>query len=184
MPRPPSDPNASRPIFLDVQAQSVSHGVWEAEFTARRFSRLTDIAANDVPQLSVRLEFSRLEGHPLISGTVHGSVQMICQRCLKPMDFPLDETLAVLLVENEAELNVLPDTQDAVIANATHFDVTDLIEEQMLLALPLIPVHDSEAECDDEQHTQRPTLRVVKNDAVPPADTQRPFADLRDLLKK
>lgn len=188
MSRPPSEPSAaaSRPIVVDAQALANSGAIWEAEFTSRRFPRLADIALSDVPSLSVRLQFSQLEGRPLVRGEISGTVQLKCQRCLRPMAHPVQEEVDVLLVSTEAELDALPESQDAVVTDTHRFEVSALVEEQLLLSLPLIAMHDEEDEClvqDDIVQTVR-LVRPSDDDAPAPEETQRPFANLRDLLNK
>ena len=68
----------------------------------------------------------------------------------------------------------LPESQDSVIANAEHLDLAWLTEEQVLLAMPLVPLHSSTAQCipRDDADT-KPSLRG-----------ETPFARLRELMNK
>jgi uncharacterized metal-binding protein YceD (DUF177 family) len=65
------------------------------------------------------------------------------------------------------------------IGDAESLSLSALIEEQVLLGLPLVPLHDDPAECRKSARGKR----VAKVEAeAQPEDTQRPFANLRDLL--
>jgi uncharacterized metal-binding protein YceD (DUF177 family) len=66
-----------------------------------------------------------------------------------------------------------------VLGDAERLPVAELIEEQVLLGLPLVPMHATAAECG---------VADAAPDAgrdVPAVDeTQKPFANLRELLDK
>ena len=81
---------------------------------------------------------------PLLKLRVSGSVQLQCQRCLESFEQPVDIDTAVRLVAAEAlsaEYDDDPDEPYCVAASAT-FDLTALIEDEVLLALPAYPRHE------------------------------------------
>lgn len=200
----PPDPNAlatnTLVTSIDIDAVALAHGaasdgrtegrgVWEAEFHTRRFPRLTGIAMSDVPDIGVRLEFALSDGKPAVQGVLRGTVEMLCQRCLRNMRYQIDESFDLVLVNNEAELDRLPESQDAWLMNSGRLDVTDLVEEQLLLAMPLIAKHSDESECVAAVST--PTTKqfgrrveAVRQAPTAAPDRQLPFANLRDLLRK
>jgi uncharacterized metal-binding protein YceD (DUF177 family) len=77
------------------------------------------------------------------------------------------------------ELEDVPGGYDPVVGDAERLSVTDVVEEQLLLGMPLVPLHEDEADCGE---TAAADASVEPGSAV--ADTQRPFANLRDLLDK
>jgi uncharacterized protein len=90
---------------------------------------------------------------PLLKLRVSGSVQLQCQRCLESFEQPIDIDTAVRLVAAEAlnaEYDDDPNEPDCVAASAT-FDLTSLIEDEVLLALPAYPRH----EAGEERCTSR-----------------------------
>jgi uncharacterized protein len=89
------------------------------------------------------------EKRPVLSLTVGGQLHLQCQRCLDRMDYPLQLSNTLLLVnqgENQAESVVDPDAPDCVEASAA-MDVAGLIEDEILLGLPFSPRHETGA-CD------------------------------------
>jgi uncharacterized metal-binding protein YceD (DUF177 family) len=58
----------------------------------------------------------------------------------------------------------------------------EFVEDELLLALPLVPMHATPAECA----LQLAAAAADSAADAPPAarPTQRPFAELRDLLKR
>ncbi|MDT3708404.1 MAG: YceD family protein [Thiobacillus sp.] len=84
--------------------------------------------------MSVRLEIS-------------GEVMLTCQRCLDDMRYPvrIDRTLNLARNESELErLDALPDGEAILVAEV--MDLVDLVEDEVLLSLPLAAMH-AEGEC-------------------------------------
>lgn len=79
--------------------------------------------------------------------TVSGDVQLTCQRCLGSMPYKVDVERTLYLARNEAEmerLDALPDS-DAIQAGEI-LNLVDLVEDEVLLSLPLATMH-AEGEC-------------------------------------
>ena len=81
---------------------------------------------------------------PYLRLAVHGSAWLECQRCLAPyaQPFDVDATYRLVATEEEAEEFPLDDDELDVIVGSRQFDLVDLIEEELLLAIPLVPKHD------------------------------------------
>jgi uncharacterized protein len=81
---------------------------------------------------------------PYLRLAVHGSAWLECQRCLSPylQAFDVDAIYRIVNTEAEAEEFPLDDDDVDVIVGSRQFDLVDLIEEELLLALPLVPKHD------------------------------------------
>ena len=81
---------------------------------------------------------------PYLRLAIHGSAWLECQRCLTPylQAFNVDATYRIVSTEAEAQEFPLDEDEVDVIVGSTHFDLIDLIEEDLLLSLPLVPKHD------------------------------------------
>ena len=76
-----------------------------------------------------------------------------------------------------------------MVVKASRLDLGWLAEEQALLALPLVPMHENEdcgaAEASGEiASTQEREADAENADDANGATTQKPFQNLRDLLRK
>jgi uncharacterized protein len=178
MPRPPavsSDPEhrAEHRVAVDADVCARAGSTLERDFSVAELPRLKGAGARDGSRIDVRLRFSLFDGRPAIDGMLGGTVSLSCQRCMQPVPVPLDERFQVLLVQQESADE--PGGYEPVIADAAHFDVRWLAEEQALLALPLVPLHPA-GECEE----------AAAPDSEPAArsGSQRPFENLRDLLEK
>lgn len=71
------------------------------------------------------------------------TVALQCQRCLQPMSLPLQISRAFRFVRDEEEAASLDeDSEDDVLAAGRFFDLQALIEDELILALPLVPRHE------------------------------------------
>ena len=87
-------------------------------------------------------------GKPYLVCTVQGELALRCQRCLDALAFKLGIASTLELVKDVDEFLPLDgeeDTVDAIPAN-TAMDVLALVEEEVLLNLPIAPLHPL-AEC-------------------------------------
>ncbi|WP_353235099.1 YceD family protein [Diaphorobacter ruginosibacter] len=107
--------------------------------------------------------------------TVHAAVPMQCQRCLGPVDVPIDIDREFRFVADEATAEALDDEcEEDLLVLSREFDLRELIEDELLLELPAVPRHD---EC--------PSHVVMKSsdDDFEEANAQKtnPFAALASL---
>ncbi|PMS35651.1 uncharacterized protein B0G57_101689 [Trinickia symbiotica] len=81
---------------------------------------------------------------PYLRLAVHGSAWLECQRCLTPYEqsFDVDATYRLVETDEEADEYPLDDDDLDVIVGSRQFDLVDLIEEELLLSLPLVPKHE------------------------------------------
>ncbi len=105
------------------------------------------------------------------------SLQLQCQRCLQPMTVVLDVRPCLRFVQGEALAEQLDeDSEDDVLALGPPLDVLELIEDELILALPLVPRHDRCPQPLPMQHDGAQT---------PAAETPaHPFAALAALRRK
>lgn len=110
-----------------------------------------------------------------IDGTIGARVDLICQRCLQPYDCRLaaQPKLAVLVEEERAAM--LPTELDPLVVDQFLAPAV-LVEDELILALPLIPRH--EEECCSVPVNARTGAES------PPGETRRPFAGLGRLLRR
>ncbi len=79
--------------------------------------------------------------------SVHGQVEMTCQRCLSGMQHVVEIERMVYLARTEVELerlDAMPDS-DAILVGET-LSLVELVEDEVLLGLPLAVMH-AEGEC-------------------------------------
>lgn len=138
--------------------------------------RLMDAVLEPGPRVAVELQFSAGEGSaPEIHGHVEARVTLNCERCLKPVELTLAAAPALGLVRTDAEAEALPGRLDPCLLPGEDLDLFELVEEELLLALPIVAAH-ADASC-------QPRLAGAADaDADPDAGgTQSPFRVLERL---
>lgn len=113
--------------------------------------------------------------HPQLTMSVNGPVHLMCQRCMLPFEFAIASESVLILARSEAQADeideALADDSIDVIVGSKEFNMTDLIEDEALLAIPLAPKHDV---CP--QHDALDGLIDIRKPS--------PFAVLKDLKQK
>ena len=83
-------------------------------------------------------------GRPALRLQVRGTLQLRCQRCLEPLPFEVDADELLVLAATLAEIHAEPadaDAPDRVVAGK-EMPVRELIEDELILALPYAPRHE------------------------------------------
>ncbi len=116
------------------------------ELAVNELPRLADALADDAGVLVCDVSGGRNEqGKLYLRLTVMGELHLSCQRCLEAMRFPLAIDRQVLLVPPGApwpDEALEDDSADAVEARDRQ-SVAELVEDELLLALPVAPRHDA-----------------------------------------
>ncbi len=74
--------------------------------------------------------------------TIDGAIWLICQRCLEPYEQPLSIEVSYRIVATEEQAEAAPPDEDVdVLVGSRRFNLHELLEEELLLALPLVPKH-------------------------------------------
>jgi len=101
------------------------------------------------------------QGIHFLDVSVTGLCRLRCQRCLNGLDYPVQLDTRLLL-RDQAGLDALDDDAadgkeeeyDSILAD-THLDVPDMLEEEVLLSLPIAPKHElGVCQATDGQNTQ------------------------------
>ena len=81
-------------------------------------------------------------GRPCLRVSVRGSVELLCQRCLDPFPVPIAIDAELQLSDSVREISEADDEIDRVLASR-HMDVGQLVEDEIILALPMVPRHET-----------------------------------------
>jgi uncharacterized protein len=143
----------SDPRRLDVEAFAEAAAELSGEWSLFELSRLAETADGrtaDGPEHSIHW---RARGERRKSGSdptrtwLHLSatteVPRLCQRCLHPVSIPIEVKRSFMFVHGEqaaAELD--EESEDDVLALTRSLDLREFVEDEVLLALPLVPKHE------------------------------------------
>lgn len=173
----------SDPRRLDVAAFAAAGGELAGEWPQGELSRLVGAVVSDgSPPAPVgwRARGARepLQGagvQPSLRLDARTEVVLECQRCLQPMRVHLEVDRRLFFVDGENAAEALDaESDDDVLAISPSLDLRGLVEDELLLALPLVPRHDACA------------LPLLPGVAETPAEeaAAHPFAGLAALRAK
>lgn len=120
------------------------------------------------------VRFERVAGLPVADLTMRGTAQLTCQRCLGPLEIPLERQARMGLIFAQADMERVPEELEPVLAPEGRTSIGALVEEELLLSLPIVPQHAEGEPCGAAE-----APRKAAADAPP---TQRPFEGLDKLL--
>ena len=173
------------PHRLDVATFAGARGELAGDWPADRLTRLVAATlapgdGTDRPAVGWQARGERrvLPGagkQPSLMVGADTEVTLECQRCLQPMRVPLHAERRIFFVEGEEAAAALDaESDDDVLALTPALDLADLVEDELLLALPLVPRHE---QCPEPL----PRAFVEHDPATDPADN--PFAVLAALKR-
>lgn len=92
--------------------------------------------------VNVDLEIQKRTDHIRIQGSISGSLQLSCHRCLSPFMWTLEENVDVYLIEEERapreeEVELDVEDIDYEFFDGEVIEIDDLVAEQIFLAIPL-----------------------------------------------
>lgn len=131
------------PVEIDPIALAQKEASLKGNYRLGSFQRLKSMVKNSDLRAEFMLQFERNEqGIPIITGSIHVGVDLICERCgeLVHFDFELSPRLAPVLNENRAR--ELPDDYEPLVTQGLPVLLASLIEDEILLAIPMIPKHE------------------------------------------
>lgn len=152
------------------------------------FSRLSDIIATDLGEYSktdtpskwrqvpvdIKLRFGWIRsqpGIPVLEGQISTQVELLCQRCLKPLELELHVELKLLLPRS----GVSPAEHEGFEVwelDGDEVRPADIVEEALIMALPFSALHDSSDDCT----AMSVEIKTDENRKT------RPFEDLQSLM--
>lgn len=113
------------------------------------------------------------EGRINISIEIAAKLEMTCQRCLQPMRVAIARETELAAVKDKSALQGLsPKYEPLLLSEQVQVSLLDLLEDELILAIPLAPLHDP-ADCSASEDLER-----IRAEGKP-----SPFAELAKLKK-
>ena len=136
----------SQQVVIDSQAFARDAGILEGDLAMADMPRVHDLLTEVSGGVHYRLK-GRVGalGKAQLQLQLDGFIPLRCQRCMERLDFPLHVESTLELLESEADLtqeDLEDDSRDFLPAEKK-LDVLALIEDEVLLALPIVPKHEA-----------------------------------------
>lgn len=164
------------PDTVDALRMVAAGRSFQGSLPLSRLPRLVSMLADAQGEVAYELSFIRDEvGCAQLVVHAEALLPLICQRTLERFLLPSQVDVRLGLIEHERDEAALPPDCEPLLLQDGCVHPAAVIEDELLLALPLIPVKPG----SEPVHAGDDAERA----AQPPA-THNPFAGLGDLLKR
>lgn len=172
-----------KPHALDVLAFVEAGASLSGDLPLRDCRRLWPSLAAGAEQAQIAWQVQGLRRtagaagrQPALRLALQGALPLTCQRCMEPMQQPIAHQRHVLFAPDEQTAERWDqEVDDDVLALPQSLDLLALLEDELILALPLIPKHDRCA--------RAPRLSVQSDGFATAAKPDHPFSVLAQLKK-
>ncbi|HET9641881.1 MAG TPA: YceD family protein [Burkholderiaceae bacterium] len=178
-------PRAFDPLHLDVTAFAAQAGELEGQWPLEILPRLYKVRPPEAADLPLEPVDWQAEGE---MRQCHGGesqvwlhlaastcVALQCQRCLHPVRVNVSFERSFRFVRNEAEAEAQDlDSEEEVLAATRSLDLLTLVEDELILELPLVPRHE---ECPQP-------LPLTAGSEEGAEEEANPFAQLEVLKRR
>jgi len=166
------------PLTIDPIKAAKMRSEYSGTIESSNLPRLLDASAGFCSDIQVQFSCDTDEqGIVAINGSSQGDVSLICQRCMKEFNQPLQVEFCYSPVTAKSPEDEKPDIYDPVeVDEHGHVEIAKLIEDEFIVSIPFFPMHNVE-ECSGEQDL---TVGEI-DDSV--EERPNPFAVLQKLKK-
>ncbi len=164
------------PERLDLLATADAGRELQGSIPLASLERALPVLNSSTGELQVRISLGKdPDGTRYLSGTIMGVVELQCQRCLEPVRLPLNLTFRLGIVRSNEAARALHSRYEPLIVDAEPTRIAEIVTDEVLLALPLVPVHGEDAQCSKFLKAYRMPDNVSR---------ENPFAILAGLKQK
>lgn len=123
-------------------------GVLSGEIELSRLKRLAGLLSSASGSVQASLRFRQEQGGWLIIDVEYDTtVQLVCQRCLEPVDYHVQDRVEMALLESAALEQHLPEAYEPLVLENERLMPAMLVEEEIIISLPIIPRHERVQDC-------------------------------------
>ncbi|MDI6955681.1 23S rRNA accumulation protein YceD [Pantoea sp. Pa-EAmG] len=167
------------PLTIDLaraaQKRLDYQGVYAPELVARLAETVVSVDSDVECTMSFAIDNQRLA---VLEGTAETQVTLSCQRCNQSFSHHVHVSYCFSPVSSDEQAEALPEAYEPVdINDFGEIDLLAVIEDELILALPVVPVHDSE-------HCEVSDADMVFGKLPAEAEKPNPFAVLASLKRK
>ncbi|MBF0218433.1 MAG: DUF177 domain-containing protein [Gammaproteobacteria bacterium] len=161
------------PLHIDPYRYAENRRQLAGELSLAALPRLLDATADPERSLdgrvAVMIECSiDNEGYHTLQGVARCQVALTCQRCLEPVNYPLEAEFSLALVRNSEAAAALPSHYEPLLVEGKVITLAEMVEDELLLALPMIARHQS-------------ACLALPQEAADAGKKEHPFAQLQRL---
>lgn len=160
---------------VDPYKLAAQHRSLQGALVVANMDRVVKLLAATAGMLAYDVSFTFDEDKLcVVSGDLSVELQLCCQRCLQTFAYSVVSNFVVspVLIDQAAQLST---TYEPVMLEDGKINLQELLEDELILALPQVPMHD----LDNATHAKQCKQIEIKDDMA--QDLANPFQILREL---
>jgi DUF177 domain-containing protein len=140
----------------------------------KEFKRLSELLADNQGEILLDASFYKSGRLAIIQGKISGELTVTCQSCMSSMIWPIDIGINLGVVASLEQADLLASEYEPLLLEEDKISLLELVEDELLIALPDFPRHDFE--CMESKYS--PTELPVDNKQTM---SENPFSVLAKL---
>jgi uncharacterized protein len=172
------------PFALATQGRTFEGNIPLAELQRLRTLVHSQTGKEDIEgDVAFSLRFDVDEGGvPHIGGSVRTTLLLKCQRCMEDMEYPVSTTVRLGIVPSREAAERLTSTYDPLVVSGDEITITSILEDELILALPIVAMHEIEACSQGQTFLKREGLdQEAVQENMTASKRENPFAVLAQL---
>jgi len=167
------------PLTLDPVRTAQKRLDYQGIYTPDQVERIAEsvVSVDSDVECDMRFDIDN-QRLAVLTGDAKVTVTLECQRCGKPFTHHVHTTYCFSPVRNDEQAEALPEAYEPIQVNEFgEIDLRALVEDEVILSLPVVPVHESE-------HCEVSEADMVFGKLPEEAEKPNPFAVLASLKRK
>jgi len=155
--------------LYDLETLGEREALLGGELELKQLTRLQDLLHSDAGSVNASLKFRRHRtGCVTVDLEYETTLEIVCQRCLEPMARRVSECISLALLESEAMETNMPEGFEPVVLPVGRLQPAGLLEDELIIALPLSPRHPRIEECGKLAQNVEALMITTEPGAVAP----------------
>jgi len=138
--------------------------------------RLSEMLLDDSGEIEIDLSFDKEGRVPIIVGDIKANLILECQSCAEQFVLPVDNHFKLGLVQSLEQADRLASDCDPLMIQDKKVSLNELVEDEILLALPDFPKHPYI--CFEPEEVEQGNELIIDDE---PTDSNNPFSVLAKL---
>ena len=137
------------PRSIDIGRLAAGEHAWTGTLAGESLPRIHEIGGS-ASEVAGSITLTVGHQHPGCRGDCRAVVTMDCERCHSPVSLAVEVAFDLIVVDRIAEADSYDAETPVVVAPRGWLDVITVLEDEIILGLPLIPMHE-DMNCDGGQ---------------------------------
>lgn len=166
------------PEYIDPLHLADKRAELKGQIPLKDLERIAGMLYSVEGSVAVELVFGREGRLAKIEGRIEAVLELQCQNCLQAITWPVSSAIKLGIVTSLEQADRLPeDYEPLLVVEEQKMPLKDIIEDELLLALPAFPKH--QHVCFNADALNKDSINSSAND--PQSVAENPFSILANL---